>query len=487
MWALIERWEPLLRKHRVFIAVLGLALVVAIGIAVALQRDTRVTLFAEPLDIDQVNEVVTQLVAWNVPFIATPDNVRVEEARHGDLLLRLSLVGIPHTHITTSHEALAAIGPLTPQSVLDAQQLAGLAGDLALSVRGITGVTDARVIIAPAKPALFADDAGHDASASVRLTLQTGVRLSAEQIKGIRTFVASGVPGLNAERVAVLDDRGVVQAAMPALNVDEANALQASLQSVFDTAFGAGATIVRVHALYDAQTSDVHEIRRAPLGGRVVGSTTLDERYSGDRKRYSKTQSQEDRGSDVREEQIRTPAGKLTHLSVAVLADEARKLDIEKLRVIAGATVGLMPKRGDTLSVQELPFVVPTVRQPLPISMILGFATTVLPTLIGVVGGLIALRWGVRPVTQAIESFAQRSAIRRASSEVAGFAPSHVRGVLNGEPPHTAAAIISALPTATATAVLEMYSPEERAAIVRRMQRTAAPVVPDYEALVRRA
>jgi flagellar motor switch protein FliG len=62
-----------------------------------------------------------------------------------------------------------------------------------------------------------------------------------------------------------------------------------------------------------------------------------------------------------------------------------------------------------------------------------------------------------------------------------------VRGVLEREPPHTAAAIISALPVATAAAVLELYPPEERAAIVRRMSRAAAPVVPGYESIARRA
>jgi flagellar motor switch protein FliG len=107
--------------------------------------------------------------------------------------------------------------------------------------------------------------------------------------------------------------------------------------------------------------------------------------------------------------------------------------------------------------------------------------------LIVVLGVLFTLRWSIVPLTQAIELVRQRWAVRRARGEVAGFAPSQVRGVLKGEPAHTAAAIISALPTATATAVLEMYSPEERAAIVRRMQHAMAPVVPDYQTLVRRA
>jgi flagellar motor switch protein FliG len=60
-----------------------------------------------------------------------------------------------------------------------------------------------------------------------------------------------------------------------------------------------------------------------------------------------------------------------------------------------------------------------------------------------------------------------------------------MRGVLDGEPPHVAAAIISALPTATAAAVLELYPPDERAAIVRRLARDNASLVPQPEELLR--
>jgi flagellar motor switch protein FliG len=60
-----------------------------------------------------------------------------------------------------------------------------------------------------------------------------------------------------------------------------------------------------------------------------------------------------------------------------------------------------------------------------------------------------------------------------------------MRGVLDGEPPHVAAAIISALPTATAAAVLELYPPEERTAIVRRLARANATLVPPAEELLR--
>jgi flagellar motor switch protein FliG len=63
--------------------------------------------------------------------------------------------------------------------------------------------------------------------------------------------------------------------------------------------------------------------------------------------------------------------------------------------------------------------------------------------------------------------------------------PARVRGALAGEPPHVAAAVISALPAATATAVLELYPQEERAQIVRRLTRAASDLVPPAEELLR--
>jgi flagellar motor switch protein FliG len=57
--------------------------------------------------------------------------------------------------------------------------------------------------------------------------------------------------------------------------------------------------------------------------------------------------------------------------------------------------------------------------------------------------------------------------------------------MLEQEPPHAVAAIISALPAATATAVLELYPPHEREAIVSRMQRRHSPLLNDTQELLR--
>jgi flagellar motor switch protein FliG len=92
---------------------------------------------------------------------------------------------------------------------------------------------------------------------------------------------------------------------------------------------------------------------------------------------------------------------------------------------------------------------------------------------------LVAGKYAAPHVATFAKQYLERSSIARMSTRVAGIAPSQVRGALVNEPPHAAAAIISALPAATAAAVLELYPPHEREAIVRRMQRARSPLVPD--------
>ncbi len=290
MAPVVARWRALAASQRIFAALLALAAVGAIAFALLLQRDTSVPLFAEPLHPEQLSEVVERLAQWNVAFVTLTDNVRVDAKRKNDLLLRLSLNGIPHEHLATSVEALQQASPLTPQSVLDAQQREGVAGDLAASLRGIAGVQEARVIIAPAQAGAFADEPSHAASASVRLTLAPGATLTKPVVQGVRAFVAAGVPGLDPGRVALLDDRGLALSDTGAATPDgEAQTLQTSLQSALDLAVGAGTTIVRVHVSYDPR------LRRAARS-RAAATGSGRDRFDDERRNISQ------REQDVREE-----------------------------------------------------------------------------------------------------------------------------------------------------------------------------------------
>jgi flagellar biosynthesis/type III secretory pathway M-ring protein FliF/YscJ len=485
--ALVRRFNELGARERIA-GCSGLALVVVLFVAGALAgRDSRVALFAESLRSEQVSEVVDRLAAWNVPFVAGPDNVRVDANRRNELLLKLALAGVPHAHLDSSAEALAKAGPLTPQSVLDEQALDGLEGDLASGLRNLAGVEDAQVIVAPARDGGFAGETGDVATASVRLALRPGSSLTHDALAGVRQFVASAVPGLDAKRVAILDDRGIALGGEGDTSADDATALQQSLQSALDAALGAGTTVVRVRMSYDQRQREEHEIVRRPVASRAIGTTTLDERFKSSTKQYVKTSASEDRGSVVDDDRVDVPAGRLERISVAIAVDAARGIDLEKIRSLARATLGLLSSRGDQLTVEAVDFP----REPEPAqhnlaTIVVGLIGALGPALIAGVVLVATVRAGARPLGAACEAAIAKIALLRTARAVTAFAPAQVRGALRDEPPHTAAAIISALPAATATAVLELYAPEERAEIVRRMSRAAAPVVPGYEAIVRR-
>ena len=149
-------------------------------------RGGQSALFATPLHSEQLDEVEQRLAEWNVPFTPLIDNVLVGAAQRNALLLRLSLSGVPHPHIESSSEMLARVGALTPQTIVDEQKRNGLAADLELALRGIDGIDDASVIIAPAKPAIYADESARDATASVRLRLHAGARLPPSAVAGMR-------------------------------------------------------------------------------------------------------------------------------------------------------------------------------------------------------------------------------------------------------------------------------------------------------------
>jgi len=460
--------------------------VLALSIAAAIvAHPQRVLLFSTALRAEQLSEVEERLASWNVPFTPVADNIFVQPNRRSDLLLRLSLAGVPHVHVESSGDVLSKIGALTPQAVIDAQTRDGLAGDIELGLRGIDGVQDAKIIVAPAKPAYFADETAREASASVRLRLQPGAQLSSNAIDGIRSFVAASVPGLDARHVTILDDRGV--ALGDSAEGSDTAQMQASLQSALDSAVGAGATIVRVHVDYDRRMLQSSLERRLPAGGASIAGTLQREHYDGNGKRYDRTDQQVDRGSETRQFSAISAGGRIARITAAVFVDASRAADLYQVRSLAAATLGIDPHRGDSLEVGTIAFTHPKAPRKDGWWLAYGAIVPLLPALVSAFAGLIALRWIVPAIGSLLHPILERSRIARGAAAVSGIPPASVRGALENEPPHAAAAIISALPASTAAAVLDMYPPEERAAIVRRMQRPASPLLTDPESFIAKA
>ena len=127
---LLTRWNGLPKAARLILTAVPIAAVAIAVIGVLLAHPPRAALFAQSLHPEQLAEVEERLASWNVGFAPTSDNVVVDSGRRNDLLLRLSLAGVPHPHLVSTGEAVANIGVLTPQAVVDAQTRVGLSGDI---------------------------------------------------------------------------------------------------------------------------------------------------------------------------------------------------------------------------------------------------------------------------------------------------------------------------------------------------------------------
>ena len=479
VWA--ERWNALGARRRATIGAIVLVAVIATALFGLALHPARTSLFSTPLYPGQLAEIEEQLAAWNEPFTPIDRNVVVAAGRRNALLLRLALVGLPHDHITDSAEALAGIGVLTPQSVVDAQARVGLAGDIERALRGMHGIRDARVIIAPARRASFADESATPATASVRLRSVDGMEIDAREARGIRRFVAASVPALLPQRVTLLDDGG--RAFEPASDVGIAASarLQQTLQSALDRAFGAGSTIVRVLEERDPATQSISTLTRTPYGAGALRESNASERYRKGGMGYDRSNVQRERGVAQRRVSESIPAGTLRQRDVAVFVDARRIGDLAAIRALVRTAAGIDPRRGDRLVVEALPF--PQRRGAARDGWWLAYGAIVpsLPALIALIAGLLVLRamraplrWAARAAIRALRS-------RPIAREIGGYAPMQLRGALRDEPPHAAAAMMSALPASTVAAVLELYPPEERAAILRNMARTRSPLVPSAE------
>jgi flagellar M-ring protein FliF len=493
--AAFKSWEQLALRVRIALIVAGALVLSALG-ALAFAHDPGAPLFARPLLADQLADVETHLAAWNVPFSATADNLTVASKSRNEILLRLSLAGVPRPHIADSTETLAKVGALTPQSVLDAQSRDGLAGDLALGLRGIAGIADARVIVAPASPGYFADQSAHEATASVRVALDPGTQLSPETVNGIKTFVAAGVPGLDPARVAVVDDRGVALSGRADTGDAAALALQNSIQTALDQVLGAGRAIVRAHVEVAGRANLQLETKRTPLA-RPISNSSLSEKYQNGAKRYSKVQSVADGGSDVVQSETESPAGAPERVSVAVFLDRSLADEIPRIRSLVESAAGIDYARGDSLTVQPIALAAaaaaaapPAPAAPAsPTRTLLATFLPFLPPLIVALAWLGLLLLLARPIAAAVRSFwpppmpepfdELRAFGPAVTARAIELAPEEIHRALAGEPPYTAATVIAGLPMPTAAAVLDLYPPDVRREIIGKLSRPRSPLGAD--------
>ncbi|WP_260580393.1 flagellar basal-body MS-ring/collar protein FliF [Sphingopyxis sp. PET50] len=283
--------QQFIRQPAVQRALPAIATTAAIGIAAlayfATAAAPQTQLFAGLADADKAavaDALTAQGIAHSIDPVTgalTVDADKLHQAR-----IALAGQGLPKASADGS-EMIGAL-PMGASRAIEGETLRGAReADLARTIEAIDAVRAARVHIAAAEPSLFVRD-DKPATASVMLTLQNGRSLSDGQVQAIRFLVASSVPGMNADQVSVIDQRGALLSDSATSSDMQAFQLQTQMEDRFRRALdsllgpmlGAGNYSVEVHA--DVDMSESQATRESfPENDRALRSEQVTRSVSG--------------------------------------------------------------------------------------------------------------------------------------------------------------------------------------------------------------
>jgi len=167
------------------------------------------SLLYSDLDASDSGKIVAKLDAMAVPYELRAGGTQIYVPSDRALRLRMGLAenGLP-TGGSVGYELFDKSDTLgTTNFAQNVNLLRALEGELARTIRSLDDVESARVHLVLPRRQLFSREQ-QEPSASVVLKLRGANRFTPEQVAAVENLVASAVPGLKTNRIAVVDDKG---------------------------------------------------------------------------------------------------------------------------------------------------------------------------------------------------------------------------------------------------------------------------------------
>lgn len=307
----------------------------------------------------------------------------------------------------------AELGTTTFQEAM--KWLRAMQGELERTIQSLDAITAARVHITKPEKSVFARSA-NTAKASVLLKLRPGAELKKTQIKGIAHLVSGSIEGLAPENVSIVDDYGNL---LNSPEDEDGSSFEAEatrlqykrevekgyvrhIEQMLARVLGPGKVIARVAADIDFSLHEKEEesfdpagqvlrseraveegVGSAQRGGipGVVSNLGTDQSLVGPPESSTSARKEHLRNYEVSKavSRVSAPRGKLQRLSVAVLVDgkyeelavavegETPKQEfipleadvLDRIEQVVKSAVGYDPARGDTVTVENIPFHMP--------------------------------------------------------------------------------------------------------------------------------
>jgi len=463
-----NRLAPLtgfVRQPAVQRALPAIAMTSAIGIAAlayfTMQSSPQAQLFAGLDDMDKAavaEALQTQGIAHSIDASTgalTVDADKLHQAR-----IALAGQGLPKA--APSGDSLIAALPMGSSRAIEGEALrSAREADLARTIETIDAVKSARVHVAAAEPSLFVRD-DKPSTASVMLTLQNGRSLSDGQVQAIRFLVASSVPGMNADQVSVIDQRGALLSDTASgsdmkafqLQVQVEDRFRRALDTLLGPMLGAGNYSVEVHADVDMSESQAtresfpendramtsEQVTRTVSGAGTppaVGipgalsnqppqATTVTANAPTPTPTAAPTPGTESNENAARAFEVgreisvtHSPQGKLRRVSVAVALNQGKKAltqaDMTKIDSLVKGAIGFDATRGDQVAISQRPFVQVEAEDPAFYDQ--GWFLPLVKQVGAILAALLAFLFIGRPLIRAAKARAAERAERNAALE----------------------------------------------------------------------
>ena len=391
-------WKKLKSRTKVLI-IGGAAAVILLSVVLsAVLNTTKYSQLFTGLSDAEAGQVVSQLQSMDVKYKVSGSTIYVDSTKADQTRMQLAENGYPQTSLTYS---IYDSGSTWAETDSDKKQkvLYQLQDRLQQTIDTIPGVNSSVVTIVENQNDTYVLDTDKvEATASVKLNLSAGTELTKSQINGIVQLVATSVPDLSKDNVAVLDSDGSQlnennsgvgsTSDQLALKSSIENEIRQKVLSVLDPVFGSGNVQVAAGATLDFdETTTVRNTYSSPSGSNSgVGmpssqSTTVTVSggtgtasgvagVNGGQPTYSTSSSSSAGGAvtqssqqtsylyDTVNQQIKSQGATMTGLTIAVLlnnrSQSVANISTQAVSQTVAYSVGLIST--NDISVQTVPF-----------------------------------------------------------------------------------------------------------------------------------
>lgn len=396
----LQLWGKLTKRQH-YMAVGGvIAVILAILVASFTygSQPDMVPLFTN-METKDAGEVAAKLKETNVTYEVQETNqgttILVPSADVHEARLNLATEGLPRGNKGFEIFDDSKLGVTEFQNKVN--YLQALQGELTRTIEQIAAVEKARVHIVLPEDSLYKKNE-KPATASIMLKLRPNMELNKKEVKGIVNLASRSIQGLLPENITVVDDTGkilndpddeeenVSQQTMTQLDMTRKvqERMQKDVQTLLDQALGEGHSYVRVNVELDFDQRQTDAQTYTPVvddSGIIRSEQTINESYSGTSNQpggaagtqsnipgyvaqdgnsnanYSKKETTKNYEINETKEKTVASPGSIKRVNIAVLVNEdITQAQQDSIMRSVSSAVGINPDRGDTVSVEPLPF-----------------------------------------------------------------------------------------------------------------------------------